>query len=75
MDIKWIKASPSIKLHVLNYIEITSQIHCICTAWLSGQGKKGNEFNIVKHRCTFLETKRSNAPSRAFVENKISGNR
>lgn len=41
MDIKWIKASPSIKLHVLNYIEITSQIHCICTAWLSGQGKKG----------------------------------
>lgn len=73
MDIKWIKASPSIKLHVLNYIEITSQIHCICTAWLSGQGKKG--MNIVKHRCTFLETKRSNAPSRAFVENKISGNR
>lgn len=47
MDIKWIKASPSIKLHVLNYmyIEITSQIHCICTAWLSGQGKKGNEYS------------------------------
>lgn len=45
MNIKWIKASPSIKLHVLNYIEITSQIHCICTAWLSGQGKKGNEYS------------------------------
>lgn len=59
------KASPSIKLNVLNCIEINSQIHCICTAWLSGQGKKGNEFNIVKHRCTFLETKRSNAPSRS----------
>lgn len=69
------KASPSIKLHALNCFDITLQlIHCICTAWLSGQGQKGNEY-IVKHRCTFLETKRSNAPSRAFVENKISGNR
>lgn len=68
------KASPSIKLHVLNCFDITLQIRCICTAWLSGQGQKGNEY-IVKHRCTFLETNKSNAPSRAFVENKISGNR
>lgn len=68
------KASPSIKIHVLNRFDITLQIHCICTAWLSGQGQKGNEY-IVKHRCTFLATKRSNATSRAFVENKISGNR
>lgn len=45
MDMKWIKASPSIKLHVLNCFDITLQIHCICTAWLSGQGKKGNEFS------------------------------